>query len=1196
MAPPSMSPTPGPRDAPRPRNSLDSKAESSYRRRYLQQQQQQRRSGSRHQRRPQEELSDATSGPVSDDTESQLSSRTAGSECDAAPRRESTEAESESEEVDAPSEAGGRLRMLIPPVAMEQTSDGRLSVDDEMDQRQDSPQTESPPSPIHPSAAAFTASSYTAEEVEMQTVENGDDEMQWQTAQHSEHELAVQREIATEYEQEDEEMTQAPMEEPFAVASDEEKLLVQETVSEEEIQASADACIHSGDIADDVEMTAIAETERLQVTGKQTDVSVWEIKKEKRTTRRSSCKSALLLAAGIAVVSVAGGIAVCQVYPTSSAAIALGLATERSKEALHLLVMTGQDIAKLHLEQLEAGVRAVWLAILEHETLQKAATAVSSLKYADLDTWRGLTEETKNTAITTCTELLKYARERLQLDLVALVDTLMQTVDWVMSCWEKAFTSIDLKAVEVVDLSSEQYLAPLTSDQEVMRRVRDQLMTQEAAALQELKRFKKRRASVAIATDAILADTRTEVMESIYEVKLAATQHIEQYTEKLTDAFMQSIEQELGDYERMSRIVEEEGGAELLEEVGGSEEQLDAVASLKQDLVRHGKSVDVERGLPVPEEHEASEYVADEVCAAEEKECLATQLTERLRAEGEQIEEEDAARAEAERVAAIEDLAELEEAVLEAERVKAQVEELARAEREEQEQLVQEREQEEARTRAVAEEEEQKRLKEEAANEIRAAEEQERLASQHAERLRAERKQLEEGEAARAEAERIAAVEELVELEKAVLEAEQIKAQVKELARVEREEQEVLALERAQEEARARVLAEEKEKERLKAEQLQAEEDLHAAAQEVARKLEAERVEALRKHEEAQELARLQQQEEERVRAEEELRLLAEEEDMRLKEERQQHVEAELAEAARVEKQQATAERERMEEAEMARESRAAKSAAVAKAALSEVGVGDVGPGWRQSLGLPSAAVPSRTLVQISVLFVVFLAFAGLAAWLVVRRRKRGLVGNPPRRRKRWQRPAEAEEVVLLSADSTEDGATAGAVGSIEPEPEVVEFMSGGGEETLAAASSEGEDDEGEELSSEYDEDEEYKEEFYYEEEELEEGDLEETSMSGLESDDSVARTGFHAAEFHTTGFRATGFQTTRYEDDAHPASPASPHADASPVDKTGFRLVQTSVGAAAVNEPTNTPSGASAEETPDTAQRARRRRRESRT
>ncbi|ETL44982.1 hypothetical protein L916_04827 [Phytophthora nicotianae] len=361
-------------------------------------------------------------------------------------------------------------------------------------------------------------------------------------------------------------------------------------------------------------------------------VKVTMTKKRKAPCGRSTI--VLAVVAGVATVTVAGGVAVCRLYPSTPAAISVRVAARKMEEILITLLTELQPYSK-HLQEL---IRMKSLALLKSERLKHSARATETLWYEGLQSVAGLT------AVATVTlELMEGIPRQLRLTVSFLLGALKLSKEWIKSQVQTAFTLIGLELgdselldrarsflmatlsslaermrssldhflqmsglesdVKDVSLSSDEFLTPLDTNQAAIQSLGRELTEHESQALQDVKRFEERRLTIASDTNAILAETRTFALESVVNVKMAALEAIERRLKQLEEQYARSFEQALKEYEKTSRQVEEEGGAEALAEIAVENQALvDAAAALKRTLTTVENSTE----HPVHEDHESS--------------------------------------------------------------------------------------------------------------------------------------------------------------------------------------------------------------------------------------------------------------------------------------------------------------------------------------------------------------------------------------------------------------------------------------------------------------------------------------------------------------------------------------------------------------------------------------------------------------
>lgn len=156
------------------------------------------------------------------------------------------------------------------------------------------------------------------------------------------------------------------------------------------------------------------------------------------------------------------------------------------------------------------------------------------------------------------------------------------TTDTCASMWDRVFPT--QKDTSLVESTRENLLDPFEADQQMLNdKLKQLLLKQEAWALEELKRMKKRRVAHASVTDSILSDTRAMVLESLQEAKLVAGHHIEAYTQTISDELMKSIKRELDEYYQSvceAQLEVEHGKQDL---VATTQHELEALEQLKAE-------------------------------------------------------------------------------------------------------------------------------------------------------------------------------------------------------------------------------------------------------------------------------------------------------------------------------------------------------------------------------------------------------------------------------------------------------------------------------------------------------------------------------------------------------------------------------------------------------------------------------------
>ncbi|KAL4106103.1 hypothetical protein PRIC1_004157 [Phytophthora ramorum] len=371
-------------------------------------------------------------------------------------------------------------------------------------------------------------------------------------------------------------------------------------------------------------------------------------KKRKAPCGRSTTVAAV--AAGVVTVSVAGGVAVCRMYPSSPAAASILIVVERAEEALFLLLVELRNAVGPFAKELGESMRVESLALLRNGHLTQAARAAHALANQRIRVFPGLANT--STLVAVCMELMEDTRGQLRLAVSGLTDVLKLVVDWIQPRLKALFTvmELDLDAgselvervrsflltalaflaealkesatwarlsvdevfewmglepdVSDAELPSDEFLAPLMAHQAAIKNVVRGFTARESRALDHVKHSEKRRVAIASATNSIIADTRVTALNCIFDAKMAAIELMEERMKQLADQYAASIEQELKEYKRTSRQVLEEGNpGELTEVVSNDQPHVDAAASLKLELALRSKTTDeMPTEVPLPED------------------------------------------------------------------------------------------------------------------------------------------------------------------------------------------------------------------------------------------------------------------------------------------------------------------------------------------------------------------------------------------------------------------------------------------------------------------------------------------------------------------------------------------------------------------------------------------------------------------
>ncbi|CAH0481884.1 unnamed protein product [Peronospora belbahrii] len=187
---------------------------------------------------------------------------------------------------------------------------------------------------------------------------------------------------------------------------------------------------------------------------------------------------------------------------------------------------------------------------------------------------------------TTDSQVVKQVEALLLMPLSFLSEALRQSRDVTIWSLDKVYEWLQVKSkTSDVDVPEEEFLTPLVTHQATIQTIGEKVTAQEFRALHDVKRFEKRRVTIASATNSIIDETRTLVLESIVNVKMAAVELIEARTRQLAEKYAQAFEQALKDYERtLWQAEEEDRNAIVAEMTAEGQAQVDAAAGLKRYL------------------------------------------------------------------------------------------------------------------------------------------------------------------------------------------------------------------------------------------------------------------------------------------------------------------------------------------------------------------------------------------------------------------------------------------------------------------------------------------------------------------------------------------------------------------------------------------------------------------------------------
>ncbi|KAL3667148.1 hypothetical protein V7S43_008087 [Phytophthora oleae] len=359
--------------------------------------------------------------------------------------------------------------------------------------------------------------------------------------------------------------------------------------------------------------------------------------------RRAPCGRstvALAVVAGVATVTVAGGLMVCRLHPSSPAAASIRIAVGKVEQTLIMLLKN--EVMPLA-RALEEVVRDKGITLLRSRRLRSLARAADALVEQKLRGSLGFTKLAADTTVSfklvedipgqlrsavlaaiealqlsgegiqvhmqtlfkfieqqmgEDTELLNQARSFLLAVVSSLTEVLRQCGEWTTSSLDR----IGFKP-GVIDesLSSDQFLSSLEGNRAAIQSIGRGITAQKSQTLQDVKRLKKRRATIASDTNEILSKTRDLALESVVRVKMAALDAIQLRLKQSEEQYARAVEQILKDNEQTLRQVEREGGAKLVEESQARVTGIAAAALKQYSEERAGEK------LTVTEEQEASE-------------------------------------------------------------------------------------------------------------------------------------------------------------------------------------------------------------------------------------------------------------------------------------------------------------------------------------------------------------------------------------------------------------------------------------------------------------------------------------------------------------------------------------------------------------------------------------------------------------
>ncbi|KAK1946137.1 hypothetical protein P3T76_003185 [Phytophthora citrophthora] len=359
--------------------------------------------------------------------------------------------------------------------------------------------------------------------------------------------------------------------------------------------------------------------------------------------RRAPCgrSTVALAAAGVATVIVAGGFAVCYLYPTSPAATSIRIVIRKMEQNLVLLLNNEAIPLAMTLKEV---VREKGMMLLRSRRLMNLARAADALVEEklrgslELARWTPVSfelvedaPEHLRSAVWATVEVLKLFLEGIQAHLQTLfefikqqmgedselldrVRALISSLTEVLNHCEE-WTTSQLTKFGVIDgrRSSDQFLSLLEGNRAVIQSIGEGISTQESQTLQEVQRLEKHRDTVASATDEILLKTRDFALESIASVKMAALDAIELRGQQRYERIRREFDQALEESKQITRQLELEGWDE------SEVERQARMIVMKQFLMTEG-AVDKKVVDLVAEEQESFQAESNDKCSADHDE------------------------------------------------------------------------------------------------------------------------------------------------------------------------------------------------------------------------------------------------------------------------------------------------------------------------------------------------------------------------------------------------------------------------------------------------------------------------------------------------------------------------------------------------------------------------------------------------
>ncbi|TDH67084.1 hypothetical protein CCR75_005347 [Bremia lactucae] len=353
---------------------------------------------------------------------------------------------------------------------------------------------------------------------------------------------------------------------------------------------------------------------------------------KKRKNRRWST-TALTLIFGCIAIPVAEGIAVFQVFPMSSAASSINIAFFKVNELLSVLLKEILKESTPISKQVIKVIHTTYIALLQNEQLIAAARAINMTVSVKLRSRlhiiaciQGISQQLLS-AILARVDALNVLMKQIQPHIQSIYksilsggsklfdqvrvsemgtgvffkETLMQTEMWTQSMIELLSEWAPLKFTGSHAPPSDEIFTALETNRAAIINLGKELIVHASQALQDVKRFEKRRVAIAVETNAILAETRDFALGSVTRFKNAALKAIEYRFNQLEDQYGESIERALHQYQQMIRQIEEEGVATVEYQFGMvSTTHLHPLVAPNRALTQHEMGLDVKPAENVP--------------------------------------------------------------------------------------------------------------------------------------------------------------------------------------------------------------------------------------------------------------------------------------------------------------------------------------------------------------------------------------------------------------------------------------------------------------------------------------------------------------------------------------------------------------------------------------------------------------------